>query len=344
MRAFDYVSPTKKEQIAGLLGSTWGEVEILAGGTDLLSLMKDEITAPRRLVNIKGIQELHGVHPDKDQLSIGALTTLAEISSDSFVKREYPVLAAAAGDAASPQIRNLATLGGNLCQRPRCWYFRTGHGLLAMGADGKSLVKEGDNRYHAILGNDGPAYFVSPSTAAPVLIAYGATVRILGPRGSREVAAEKFFVIPKSEREREHNLQPNEIVTAIVLPGKNTEGLRAGHYEVRQKEAFDWPYATAAVALVMVGSTVKSARVVMGHVAPIPWVSTEAAKTLVGKAVTPATADQAAQAAVASAKSLGHNSQKIQLARVAVKRAIMQAAGAGPNAGIAHNGITGGAS
>jgi xanthine dehydrogenase YagS FAD-binding subunit len=343
MRAFDYVSPDKKEQIAGLLGSTWGEVEILAGGTDLLSLMKDEITAPRRLVNIKGIQELHGVSAGPDVVQIGALTTLAEIAGNRDVQSLYPVLAAAAGEAASPQIRNLATLGGNLCQRPRCWYFRTGHGLLAMGADGKSLVKEGDNRYHAILGNDGPAYFVSPSTVAPVLIAYGATVRILGPRGSRDLALEKFFVIPKSEREREHNLQPNEIVTAVVLPGKKTEGLRAGHYEVRQKEAFDWPYATAAVALVMVGSTVKSARVVMGHVAPVPWVSPEAAKALVGKAITPATADQAAQAALSSAKSLGHNSQKIQLARVAVKRAILQAAGAAESAGIMHNGITGGA-
>jgi xanthine dehydrogenase YagS FAD-binding subunit len=344
MRAFDYASPTKKEQVTGLLANSWGEVEILAGGTDLLSLMKDEITAPRRLVNIKGIQELQGVSAGPDSVQIGALTTLAEIAGNRDIQSSYPVLAAAAGDAASPQIRNLATLGGNLCQRPRCWYFRSGHGLLAMGADGKSLVKEGDNRYHAILGNDGPAYFVSPSTVAPVLIAYGATVRILGPRGPREIALEKFFVIPKSEREREHNLQPNEIVTAITLPGKKTDGLRAAHYEVRQKEAFDWPYATAAVALVMVGSTVKSARVVMGHVAPIPWVSPEAAKALAGKAITPATADQAAQAAVSGAKSLGHNSQKIQLARVAVKRAILQAAGGAQNASLAHNGMTGGVS
>ncbi len=344
MRAFDYVSPTKKEQVSGLLGSTWGEVEILAGGTDLLSLMKDEVTAPRRLVNIKGIAELHGVSASPDALRIGALTTLAEIADHAGVRASYPVLAAAAGDAASPQIRNLATLGGNLCQRPRCWYFRTGHGLLAIGADGKSLVKEGDNRYHAILGNGGPAYFVSPSTVAPVLIAYGATVRTLGPHGSREIPLEQFFVIPKSEREREHDLQPNEMVTGVALPGKKTEGLRAGHYEVRQKEAFDWPYATATVALVMVGSTVKSARVVMGHVAPIPWVSPEAAKALVGKAVTPATADQAAQAAVSAARSLGHNAQKINLARVAVKRAILQAAGSSESASIAHNRAGGSAS
>jgi xanthine dehydrogenase YagS FAD-binding subunit len=343
MRAFDYASPTKKEQVASLLSSSWGEVEVLAGGTDLLSLMKDEVTAPRRLVNIKGIQELHGVHLGKDQLSIGALTTLAEVASDGQLQREYPVLAEAAQDAASPQIRNLATMGGNLCQRPRCWYFRSGHGLMAQGSDGKSLVLEGDNRYHAILGNDGPAYFVSPSTVAPVLIAYGASVRLLGPRGTREIALEKFFVIPKSEREREHNLQPNEIVTEIILPGKPAPGLRAGRYEVRQKEAFDWPYATAAVALTMVGSTVSSARIVLGHVAPVPWVSVEAARALRGKAVTQSTASEAGEAAVAQAKSLGQNSQKIALARVAVKRAILAAAGSPTNPAVARDRAKGGA-
>jgi xanthine dehydrogenase YagS FAD-binding subunit len=289
--------------------------------------MKDEITAPRRLVNIKGIQELHGVRAEKEQLSIGALTTLAEVAADAHVQRTYPVLAAAAGDAASPQIRNLATLGGNLCQRPRCWYFRTGHGLLAQDKDGKSLVLQGDNRYHAILGNDGPAYFVSPSTIAPVLIAYGASVGIVGPHGAREIPVEKFFVTPRDQQQREHDLLPNEFVAEIILPSKPPSGLRAGHYEVRQKEAFDWPYATAAVALVMNGSTINSARVVLGHVAPIPWLSAEAAQTLAGKAITPATAEAAAAAAVARARSLGHNTQKIHLARVAVKRAILQAAG-----------------
>jgi xanthine dehydrogenase YagS FAD-binding subunit len=326
MRPFDYASPTRKEQVADLLAATWGETEVLAGGTDLLSLMKDEITVPRRLVNIKGIQELHGVRAEKDRLVIGALTTLGEIAADSRVEHDYPALAFAAGDAASPQIRNLATLGGNLCQRPRCWYFRTGNGLLAQGKDGKSLVLQGDNRYHAILGNDGPAYFVSPSTVAPVLIAYAATVRILGSRGMREVPAEKFFVIPRSEQEREHDLQPKELVAEIVLPAK-PGGLRAAHYEVRQKEAFDWPYATAAAALVMNGSTVTSARIVLGHVAPIPWLSPEAAKAITGKAVTHATADAAGDAAVQPARSLGHNAQKIQLARVAVKRAILKAGG-----------------
>src|SRR5262245_7914619 len=324
MRPFDYASPTTADQVPALLGKNWGEVEILAGGSDLLSLMKDEVTTPKRLVNIKGIQALHGVKPVPDALTIGALTTLAEIAADKQVQAHYPVLAAAAGDAASPQIRNVATIGGNLCQRPRCWYFRAGHGLLAQ-KDGKSLVLQGDNRYHAILGNDGPAYFVSPSTIAPVLIAYNAKVRIVGPRGTREVPVEKFFVIPKTEQEREHDLKPDEFISHVIVPP--APGVRAAHYEVRQKEAFDWPYATAAVALVMNGSTIRSARVVLGHVAPIPWISAEAAQTLPGKAITQATAEAAAAAAVQPARSLGHNAQKIHLARVAVKRAILQAAG-----------------
>lgn len=327
MRPFEFTSPRASHEIPELLGKSWGETEILAGGTDLLSLMKDEITTPQRLVNIKDVHELHGVKVVPDALHIGALTTLAELAENADVKQLHPVLGLAAGEAASPQIRNLATLGGNLCQRPRCWYFRTGHGLLALDKDGKSLVANGDNRYHAILGNDGPAYFVSPSTVAPVLIAYGASVRILGPKGSREIPLEKFFVTPKSADEREHDLKSNEIVAEIVVP--STAGVRAGHYEVRQKEAFDWPHATAVAVLMMKpdNKTVAHARVVLGHVAPIPWVSQEAAQVLEGKTITEATADLAAKAAVAKAKSLGRNAHKIQLARIAVKRAILRAGG-----------------
>jgi len=239
------------------------------------------------------------------------------------------MLADAVTEAASPQIRNMATIGGNLCQRPRCWYFRNGFGLL--GTDpktGKSLIPDGDNRYHAILGNEGPAYFISPSSIAPALIAYNATVRLVGPNRQREVALEKFFRIPKSENEREHDLQPNEILTEIVVP-RAPAGAKVAHYEVRQKAAFDWPLATAAVLLQMSGSTVQSARVVMGHVAPTPWVSNEAAQALQGKSVDDTSADAAGQAAVANAKSLGRNAYKIKLARVAVRRAILQAARGG---------------
>jgi xanthine dehydrogenase YagS FAD-binding subunit len=218
----------------------------------------------------------------------------------------------------------MATIGGNICQRPRCWYFRSGFGLTPKTPEGKSLVEAGDNRYHAILGNEGPALFVSPSSIVPAMIAYEARIRIAGPKGSREVALEKFFRTPQSEGEREHDMQPNEIVTDILLPP--SAGGRYAHYEVRQKDSFDWPLALAAVALHMNGDTVRSARVVMGYVAPVPWVSEEAAQALAGKSVTEETAKAAGDAAVSQAKPLSHNGYKVQLARVAVKRAILQAA------------------
>jgi xanthine dehydrogenase YagS FAD-binding subunit len=230
-----------------------------------------------------------------------------------------------ASEAASPQIRNLATLGGNLCQRPRCWYFRAGYGLLARNEKGESLVPQGDNRYHAILGNEGPAYYVHPSTIAPVLIALQAKLGIHGPKGPRQIPAAEFFRIPKSEDEHENVLQPNEIITEVTIPPPG--GVKTGSYEVRHREVFDWPLASAAVALTLNGKTVRAARIVLGHVAPVPWPAPEAEQALTGKTVSAETALAAAEAAVAKAKALSRNAYKIQLTRVAVKRAILQAAG-----------------
>jgi xanthine dehydrogenase YagS FAD-binding subunit len=325
MRGFEYATPQTKEQAVGLLGTTWGGTEILAGGTDLLALMKADVVHPKRLVNIKGISDLNGVRASGGGLRIGALTTLGDLADNAEVMLGYPALAEAVNEAASPQIRNMATLGGNLCQRPRCWYFRNGLGLLPKDQAGKDLVAPGENRYHAVLGNDGPAKFVSPSTLVPVLIAYGATIRLAGPKGMRELPLEQFYVIPKTEAEREHDLQPNEMVAEILIPSPGTA--KVAHYEIRQKQAFDWPLAVCAVALTMNGSNVQSARVVMGYVAPIPWVSAEAALALSGKSINEEAAKAAGDAALQDAKPLSQNAYKVQLARVAVKRALMKAAG-----------------
>ena len=327
MRAFEYASPATSEQAVSLLGRSWGQADILAGGTDLLALMKNDVVRPRRLVNIKEIKELRGITSGSEGLRIGALTTLGELADNVNVIKGYPALAEALNEAASPQIRNLATLGGNLCQRPRCWYFRNGFGLLPKDESGRELVESGDNRYHAILGNAGPAKFVSPSTIAPVLIAYGARIRLFGPSGKRELPLEKFFVIPGTETEREHDLKPNEIATEVVLPAPG--GLHAAHYELRQKAAFDWPLAVAAVTLRMNGPVIQSARVVLGHVAPVPWLPAEVQQVLVGKGVTEEIAKAAAEAAVRDARPLNQNAYKIQLTRVAVKRAILRAASGG---------------
>ena len=325
MRGFEYASPATKEQAVGLLAATWGQSEILAGGTDLLALMKDDVLHPRRLVNIKQINEMRGTVASSQGLRVGALTTLGELADNVNVMKDYPALAEAINDAASPQIRNMATIGGNLCQRPRCWYFRGGFGLLPKDESGKGLVNGGENRYHAILGNTGAAKFVSPSSIVPVLIAYGASIQLVGSKGQRELPLEKFFVVPKSETEREHDLMPNELVTELVVPSPN--GMRVAHYEIRQKQAFDWPLAVAAVSLQMKGSTVESARVVMGHVAPVPWRSPAAEQVLVGKSISEEVAKAAADAALLSATPLSQNAYKVQLAKVAVKRAILKAGG-----------------
>jgi xanthine dehydrogenase YagS FAD-binding subunit len=327
MRAFQYISPTTKAQAVSLLSSAWGNTEILAGGTDLLALMKDDVVSPKRLVNIKEIKDLEGVSGGSQGLRIGALTTLGDLADDKAIKENYPALAEALIEAASPQIRNMATIGGNLCQRPRCWYFRNGLGLLPKSEAGKELVSDGENRYHAILGNDGPAKFISPSTIAPILIAYSASIRLAGPRGQREIPVEKFFVTPKTETQREHDLRPNEILAEIVVPPASE--LKAAHYEIRQKAAFDWPLAVAAVGLRMQGTNVQSARVVMGYIAPVPWLSPEAAQALRGQGVNEETAQKAADAALEKAKPLSQNAYKVQLARVAVKRAILKAASGG---------------
>jgi xanthine dehydrogenase YagS FAD-binding subunit len=220
----------------------------------------------------------------------------------------------------------MGTVGGNLCQRPRCWYYRGGFGLLGQGQGGRSMVVDGDNRYHAILGNEGPAYFVSPSTIAPLYIALGATVRLFGPNGAREVPLAKFFRVPKTSDEREHDLTPGEIVTEVRVPPSTA---RSANYEVREREGMDWPIVTAAVALTMSGNTVQSARVVLGHVAPVPWASPEAEAALAGKTISEAVAQAAGDAAVSRAKALSGNGYKVQVARVAVKRAVLAAAGGG---------------
>ncbi len=325
MQPLEYASPATREQAVRLLGTEPGRSVPLAGGSDLLALMKDGVETPGRLVNLKTIEGMRGVRSEKGAgLRIGALTTLDDLSADAAVSWDHPVVAAAAGRLAGPQIRNVATLGGNLCQRPRCWYFRNGFGLLAV-KDGKPMVPEGDNRFHAILGNDGPAYFVQPSTLAPLLVALGAQVTLFGPEGERRVDLEKLYRIPQKEGEREHDLRPGEILIEVLLPP--AAGRKVASYEVRQRETLDWSLATASVALEMDGVTITRAWVVLGQVAPIPWVAAETEEFLKGKAIDRSVADKAGEIAVQKARALSMNPYKIQLTRVAVKRALLTSVG-----------------
>jgi xanthine dehydrogenase YagS FAD-binding subunit len=323
MQAFEYANPATVREAVGMLGARWGEVDVLAGGTDLLSLMKEHIETPRRVVNIKNIKELGGIRKHGAETRIGATVTFDELERNPEIRRYFPVLAQAARGVSSPQMRNMGTVGGDLCQRPRCWYYRNGFGLLGQDKDGKALIPGGENKYHAILGNSGPAYFVSASSLGPALVALGARIRLVSASGSREVDAAKFFVTPQNADSREIALLPNELVTEIVLPSVDTH---SATYEVRQKEAMDWPLATASVVLNMTGDTVSSARIVLGHVAPTPWVAAEGQTALAGKAVSQAVASEVGKAALEGATPLSQNRYKVQLARVAVKRAVLMAA------------------
>jgi len=322
MQAFEYANPKTVKEAVALLGSTWADAAVLAGGTDLLSLMKDFVMSPKRVVNIKGIAELKGITKTAAGLRIGAAATVDELLSSPLVRASYPSLTEAARGITSPQIRNMGTVGGDLCQRPRCWYFRTGHGLLAMH-NGKSLPAEGDGRYHAIF-PAGNARFVSASSFGPALIALGAKVKIAGPTGEREASVADFFVAPKSDSDREIALKPNEILTEIVIPAAVTKNAT---YEVRQKEALDWPLAAASVALKMKGTAVAEGRIVLGHVGPVPHHAKQASEWLAGKTIDAKTAALAADEAVREAQPLATNAYKVQLAKTAVKRALLAAAG-----------------
>jgi xanthine dehydrogenase YagS FAD-binding subunit len=322
MERFEYASPTTVKDATALLGAHWNDAQVLAGGTDLISMMKDFVASPRRVVNIKGISELGGISKTATGIRIGAAVTLDDLSSHALIRAEFPSLITAALGVASPQIRNMGTVAGDLCQRPRCWYFRGGHGLLAM-ENGKSLVPNGENKYHAIFGA-APAYFVSASSLGPALAALGAHVKIVSPSGARTVAVDKFFLIPKTAEQREIDLHPNEIVTEILIPHA-AGAMKNATYEIREKQALDWPLATASVALKMSGGKVVSARIVLGHVAPVPWTASAAEHSLTGQTIDESTAQKAAGQAVEGAHPLSQNGYKVQLAKVAVKRALLAA-------------------
>ena len=323
MKAFEYAGPTTVADALSLLGGA-GSAEALSGGTDLLGRMKDYVTSPDRVVSLKDVKDLSGIKWDATVgLTIGAGTTLAEILDHQGIKDHLPALWQATYEVGTPQIRNMATVGGNLLQRPRCWYYRSGNGLLAV-KDGKSLVREGDNRYHAIFLTDGNALFVNPSSLAVPLIALGATATVAGPKGERTVAVEDLYQVPKKDGDRELTVAPGEVLTKILVPrgaGKNAS------YEARQKRAHDWPLVLASVNLTMDGDQVSKARIVVYGVAPIPWRSEAAEKAITGKAVTLDTAAAAAVAAVETAKPLSMNAYKVALTKTVVKRALLAAVG-----------------
>jgi xanthine dehydrogenase YagS FAD-binding subunit len=291
-------------------------------------LQKEYIAQPSKVVSVSGLGGTFGnlaVAADGGSTIIGAGVKLAEIAT--AMKERFPALATAAGMIGGPQIRNMGTLGGNLCQRNRCWYFRDEHVHCLLKGGKQCFATDGENRYHAVFTGGNPCVIVHPSTLAPVLIALGATADILGPNGKRTIEIAKLFQAPKSEKDRETTLAPNEIVLSVSIPGERGVNTANASYEVRHKQAYDWPLVQAAVAYTPKDGKAGNVKIVLGHVAPTPIIAEDAAKALEGQTITEAKATEAGQAAVKGAKPLKQNEYKLKLIEVAVKRAVMTAAG-----------------
>jgi xanthine dehydrogenase YagS FAD-binding subunit len=324
MKNFTYYRPTSAEQAVGLLGNNWGPTELLAGGTDLHDLQKQYVAQPDKVVSLRDLQNGLGKIDVGDAVTIGALAKLAEIAEHAELRKLFPGLTTAAGDVGGPQIRNMGTLGGNLCQRNRCWYFRDEHVHCLLKGGDKCFALDGENQYHAIFTQGHKCVIVNPSTLAPVLIALGATAEVQGPRGKRQIKLDQFYQAPATPTKREHVLQPNELVLSVSIPN---QGLKNASYEVRHKQAYDWPLVQAAVALKLDGGKAGNVQVVLGHVAPTPVIADAAAKAVEGKEITEETAATAGKAAAEGAKPLSQNGYKVKLVEVAVKRALLTAAG-----------------
>jgi xanthine dehydrogenase YagS FAD-binding subunit len=324
MKAFEYVNPSTAAEAASVLAKT-RDGKPIAGGIDLLGEMKDYIETPSVVVNLKSIPGLKSIKAGADGLTLGALVTLSEIAEHPVIRQKYTALAEAAESVGTPQLRNVGTVGGNLCQRPRCWYYRDEDTICLKKGGGTCYAITGENQYHAILGG-GPSFIVHPSDCAPALMALGASVTIQGPTGSRNVPLEQFFTLPNVDAKRENVLKHGEIVTSIHIPAP-AAGSRSHYMKIRHKESFDWALSGAAVVLSLNGKTVKDVRVVLSGVAPIPWRSKEAEAVLRGKGLNTALADKAGAAAVAKANPLGKNAYKVPLTRNTVRLAVLHAAG-----------------
>ena len=328
MKTFEHVDPLSLENAVSFLSDEPGEVSVIAGGTDLITEMKDRIASPGRIVNLKSISGLDSVRYEEGRgLTIGALATLAKIDEDATIREKYPALSQGAAAAATPQIRNQGTIGGNLCQRPRCPYYRDPALYCFKRGGGICYAEKGDNRYHSIFGG-GPSYIVHPSDVAPALIALGATLKIHGPKGTREVPCEEFFTLPEDDPMRETVLEPNEILTEIHVPPP-APGTRSTYIKAAQRRSWDFALVSAACVLQMDGEVCREARIVLGGVAPKPWRVPHAEKVLAGKRIDEKAAAAAGNGALKGARPMKKNGYKIPLGRAIVKRAILQAAGLG---------------
>lgn len=329
MKAFEWINPTDiTEAVQSLVTpSPLADVDDsprpIAGGQDLLTTMKDYITRPGRLVNLKSIRGLDRIEGDaKKGLTIGALVTLSQLEENRTVRASFPGLAEAAHSVATPQIRNLGTVGGNLCQRPRCWYFRLEEVICLKKGGSQCYAATGENKYNAIIGG-GPSYIVHPSDLAPMLVALGASVSVTGSTGKRVISLDKFFTLPSEGSVRRENvLQNDEIITQITVPASGFAS-RSTYLKFKERESLDFAMASVATAVqLQPNKTVSDVRIVLGGVAPIPWRVPAAEKFLVGKMLNSDVLAETARLALADAKPLEKNAYKVPLTQTLVRRAL----------------------
>lgn len=326
MNRFEYVVPETLEQAVALLSEERTRARPLAGGMDLLGEMKDRLVEPERLVNLKAIPHLDAIEYDPQQgLRLGATATLARVASHPAIRQEFTAIAQAAQSVGTPQIRNQGTVGGNLCQRPRCWYYRNPDIPCLKKGGEVCYAVVGENKYHALFGGN-PDYIVHPSDLAPALIALNARVTLVGPQGRRTLPLEEFFILPAVDPTQENVLAPRELIAEVLVPPP-PPGTRSVYHKFQEKETSDFALSAAAVALTLQGEVCQQARIVLGGVATIPWPVPQAAALLAGQRIDEALAAKAAEAALQGAEPMGQNAYKIPLTKAVVKRAILEAAG-----------------
>ena len=309
MPNFTYVRPKSLKETLPHLSA--GNARIHAGGTDLLGCLREGVLAAEKVVSISRLDELKGIERLKDgSCRIGALATITELTNHALIRESYPALAQAALEVASPQLRNQGTLGGNLCQKPRCWYYRGEFHCTRKGGT-RCFAMAGENQYHCVFGGMG-CYIVHPSDIAPALVAYGASVEIAGAGGTKKIPVDKLFVLPSQAITKETILEPGEVLTAVLLPPAE-QGVRSSYRKVRARGSWDFALAGLALALRFREGKVAYARIVLSGAAPVPWRCLDSEKAITGQTLDDEIIARAAAAAMKDARPMRQNEYKIEL-------------------------------
>jgi len=324
MKAFELYNPKTVAEAVKLLPAREGDdsARLLAGGQDLLTEMKEHLVEPERVVNLKHVPGLDKIELAADgSLALGALVTVQEIADDASVRERAALLAEAAGSVGSPQIRAMGTLGGNLNQRPRCWYYRSEHAPCLKKGGTECFSYEGKNKYNAILGG-GPSYIVHPSDLAPALVALGAEVTLVGPGGERQVALEHYYTLPAAgDVLRETILAPNEVLTRVRVPAPEP-GMRSTYLKFQERGSYDFALSAVALCLWLDGAKIQRARLVLGGVAPTPWRCASTEALLAGRSIDAETCQAAGAEALKAAQPLSENGFKVPLTKGLITRAL----------------------